>query len=57
MDTNPVTFVAACKNFFGMLPGQTLQEFAKELKALTPDDKAELIVLFRSVGIDASKVS
>lgn len=52
-----MTFVQACRSFFGMLPNETLQEFVAELKALTPEDKAELIVLFRNVGIDATKVS
>lgn len=50
-----MTFVAACKLFFGSLPNQTLVEFIKELKELTPDDKAELIQMFHTVGIDATK--
>lgn len=53
----PVTFVVACKQFFGLLPNQTLQEFAAELRKLTPDDKQELIKLFAEIGIDASKES
>jgi hypothetical protein len=56
-DLKPMTFVAACREFFGKLPHQTLQDFAAELKQLTPDDKAELVILFRNVGIDATKQS
>ncbi len=56
-DLKQMTFVAACRNFFGLLPNETLQEFVTELKALTPEDKAELIQLFRTVGIDATKTN
>jgi len=52
-----MTFIAACKTFFGLLPGETLQEFVSEIKALTPNDKLELIELFKTVGIDATKQS
>lgn len=55
--TGPVTFVMACRKFFGLKLGQTLQEFAAELRALTPDDKNDLIAMFKDVGIDASKVA
>lgn len=56
-DLKHVSFIHACREFFGMLPGQTLQQFAAEIKQLTPDDKQELIKLFRQVGLDATKVS
>jgi hypothetical protein len=52
-----MSFVAACRQFFGLLPNQTLMEFANELRQLTPNDKAELIQLFRTIGIDATKQS
>jgi len=52
-----MTFVAACRQFFGMLPNETLQEFVAELKALTPQDKLDLIEMFKSVGINATKQS
>lgn len=35
-------FAAACKQFCGMKPGETLQQFAAELSALTNDDRREL---------------
>lgn len=37
-----MTFMAACKDFFGLKPGQTALEFGKEIKALTDLDKAEI---------------
>lgn len=46
-----MTWAGACKNFFGLKPGQTLQEFGAEIKALTPGDKAEMISLFKTVDI------
>lgn len=52
-----MSFVAACRQFFGLLPHQTLMEFANELRLLKPEDRAELIKLFREVGIDATKQS
>jgi len=43
MDKNETTtFIAACKDFFGFKPGQTLMEFRDEIKALTPADKDEI---------------
>ena len=56
-DMKQMTFIQACRTFFGMLPGETLQQFVAEMRALTPEDKAELVILFRNVGIDATKVS
>lgn len=49
------TFAGACKKFFGLKQGETLQEFVAELKALTAEDKEEMKVLFLTVGYDCSK--
>lgn len=49
------TFAGACKKFFGLKDGQTLAEFVGELKQLTDEDKAEMKVLFLTVGYDCSK--
>ena len=38
-------FVTACMKFFGRKEGQNLMDFAKEVNALTPTDKAELAPL------------
>ena len=43
MDTSKeVGLAAACKDFFGTLPGQGLKEFQAEYKALTQTDKEEI---------------
>ncbi len=42
MDTKRMTFMAACKDFFGLKSGQTALDFGKEIKALTDSDKAEI---------------
>jgi hypothetical protein len=55
MDLKNMTFVMACNSFFGRKQGQSLQEFNAELKALTPKDREDMVVLFREVGIDATK--
>jgi hypothetical protein len=57
MELKHTSFIAACREFFGMKFGQTLQEFAKEVKELTPEDRVEMIALFRTVGYDATKVN
>lgn len=35
-------FISACKEFFGMLPGQTLLQFREEIAKLTSSDRAEI---------------
>lgn len=40
-----VTFMAACRRFFGMKPGQTLTQFAEEVRGLTEEDRKELAPL------------
>jgi hypothetical protein len=44
------SFVLACKEFFQFHQGQSLTQFAAELKQLTDEDKADLISWFPSVG-------
>lgn len=43
--------VAAFSRFIGRLPGQTLQQFAAEIKALSELDKAWYAHAFREAGI------
>lgn len=44
-------FVVACKAFFGMMPGQNLQQFKDEVRALTDADVKELApMLARELG-------
>jgi hypothetical protein len=43
-------FAGQCKEFFGFLPGQTIADFMKELKALTPKDREELTDMLNGAG-------
>jgi len=52
-----VTFVMACREFFGLLPNETLQEFVAEVRALTQKDKTDMIEMFKTVGLDATKTA
>lgn len=52
-----MSFIAACRKFFGTKPGQSLQEFAAEVRALTDKDKTDLIEMFKTVNIDATKTA
>lgn len=39
--------------FFGRKPGQSLSEFNAEIKALTPEDKEELVTLAaKELGVE-----
>ncbi len=38
-----MTGAVILKKFFGLKPGQKLQEFAAEIRTLTPEDKEELV--------------
>jgi hypothetical protein len=42
MEPKKLTFMAACRDFFGLKEGQTAMDFGKELKALTEKDRAEI---------------
>jgi hypothetical protein len=46
------TLMLTCKEYFGLKPGQSLNQFGEEMKQLTPQDKADLIELFKVVGIE-----
>ena len=47
-----VSFTAACNNYFGRKPGQSLMEFQQELKALTQEDREYLKREFKKVGVE-----
>jgi hypothetical protein len=57
LNLKQTSFIGACREFFGLKPGQVLKDFADEVKQLTPQDKIDLIAMFRTVGFDATKVS
>jgi len=44
-----MSFVMACKKYFGQKEGQTLMEFSTELKGLTDKDRLELAPLLSEV--------
>lgn len=37
-----MTFMAACKDFFGLKEGQTAVQFLQETKQLSPTDREEI---------------
>lgn len=45
------TFVKACMDFFGKLPGQTSLQFMEEIKSLDSDDRAYFAREFAKIGI------
>lgn len=47
-----ISFTKAIVDYFGKKPGQTLQEFQGEIKALTPEDRAYFIREFKKAGIE-----
>lgn len=51
-----MSFTAACKEYFGYKPGQTLGEFMTEVKQLTPEDRQYFTKLFPSVGIEITAI-
>lgn len=40
---SPMSFMGACKSYFGLQEGQSAVNFAKEVRALTPADRTELV--------------
>lgn len=40
--TRELTFMSACREFFGQKEGQTTLDFGKEVKALTMEDRKDL---------------
>ena len=50
---NKIKFASACMKFFSKKPGETLLQFANEVKALTIEDKAELAsMLSEALGVE-----
>lgn len=50
-DPKGMSLVVRCKQFFGLLPGQRVADFAKEYRALTSEDRAEFCTLFNQMGM------
>jgi hypothetical protein len=50
-----VSFVIACKRFFGIREGESLMDFNTEVKALTNADRAEMAPLLgAALGCEVS---
>lgn len=47
-----LTFVAAMKDYFGLLPNETNIGFMAEIKALSPDERAHFTTLLATVGYE-----
>lgn len=45
-----LSFMQACRDFFGMKSGQTTMQFAAECKELTPDDRKEIAAGLEATG-------
>lgn len=52
MEIKKLTFMAACRDFFGLKEGQTAMDFGKELKALTEKDRDEIKVGLAKLGYE-----
>lgn len=51
-----MTGAVILKKYFGLKPNQKLQEFAAEIRALTPEAKDELVRLAaEELGVEVSK--
>ena len=47
-----MSFMSACKQYFGLLPDERPLEFGKEVKALTQQDREEMIpMLEKELGV------
>lgn len=46
------SFMSACKQFFGTREGQTALDFAREVRALTDEDRTEIANGLRQNGIE-----
>jgi len=49
-----IGFVKAMKDYFGLLPGQTVLQFGAELRALSHEEKLEFAKGLRSLGINCA---
>ncbi len=44
------TLISACRDFFGLLPGQTMLDFGKEYRKLSEQDKREFRAELTAIG-------
>jgi hypothetical protein len=48
-------FAVEMKNFFGLLPGTTIKDFAAELRELSISEKKEFAEMLRGQGIQCDE--
>lgn len=53
----PLGFVAACKQFFGFLPGQGLLDFRNEVAKLSPEDRKEIHAGLLQNGVNVKELT
>jgi len=54
-NTYKMSISVACKKFFGQKEGQTLMQFAEEVRKLTPQDKVEMAgMLSTELGVEVA---
>ena len=49
-----IGFVKAMKDYFGLLPGQSVIQFGAELRALSYEEKLTFASGLRAIGIDCA---
>ena len=47
-----ITFMAAARKYFGLLPGENIAEFNSEIKKLEPEDRTEIVEGMRKLGFN-----
>jgi len=45
-----MSFVEAMRDYFGLLPGQTMSQFFQEIKVLSDTERAEFKAMLATVG-------
>ncbi len=50
----PTGFVKAMKDYFGLLPGQTVLQFGAELQALSYQEKLDFAIGLRAAGVNCA---
>ena len=50
-----MAFSGRMKEYFGLKPGQTVVQFAQELKELTPESKNEFCDMLNAAGFPTEK--
>jgi hypothetical protein len=52
MEPKKLTFMSACRDYFGLKPDQSPVQFGKEIKELTEADRAEIKAGLEKLGYE-----